>query len=318
MSDLLLILVPSVLLVAWLTATSTAIRVASRIWMRDWVQHGGRGAETFRAYLERPQRLLAVASALGGLVVLVTGAAIYEIHDTIAGEYFVAVLVTLVVLAVFGQALPRAIGRRWPTQLAPVLVPPLRVLAFGVVPLERLGARVLPVAWRSSTAGDPFQDLLLEGLMEGVGSREEIATIATIVQFAQKSVGQVMTPRHQIFAVDRNIEPEELAHRIAQSKYSRVPIVNGSLDEVVGMLHAFDLLMAAGGREELQLRPVLHVPVDMPCNELLIRMLRASRQLAIVQNPPGHTVGIVTLEDLLEELVGDIRDEHDEPAHAAA
>src|SRR5690606_23393203 len=214
-------------------------------------------------------------------------------------------------------ALPRALARRWPTRLAPMLVPPLRILALAVVPLERLGSALLPASWRRPQVNDPFQELLREGLVEGVGSREEIATIATIVQFAEKRVGQVMTPRHEIFAIDESLETELLAHRIAQSKYSRVPILRGSLDQVVGMLHAFDLLKAAGGRDSLAVRPVLHVPLDMQCNELLFRMLHASRQLAIVQDPAGRTAGLVTLEDLLEELVGDIRDEYDEPAHAA-
>lgn len=319
MTRLWLILLPSALVLAWLTAASTAIRVASRIWMRDWVQHGGRGASAFRAYLERPQRLLAAAAAAIGLTVLVTGAVLDATFDREARDYVIATLVTVLVLAVFGQSVPRALARRWPTHLAPVLVPPLRVLALAMEPFARVGHRLVPARWRGTTAThDPFQELLREGLVEGVGSREEIATISTIVQFAEKTVGQVMTPRHEIFAVDESLPADELARRIAQSKYSRVPILRGSLDQVVGMLHAFDLLKAAGGREALAPRPVLHVPLDLPCNELLFRMLRAGRQLAIVQDPAGRTAGLVTLEDLLEELVGEIRDEHDEPVSATA
>src|SRR5690606_5636561 len=230
MSRMWLVLLPSVVILAWLTASSTSIRVASRIWMRDWVEHGGRGAEAFRGYLERPQRLLSVAAAAAGLTLLATGAALDAAYDEVARDYIIAMVVTTIVLAVLGQALPRALARRWPTRLAPMLVPPLRILALAVVPLERLGSALLPASWRRPQVNDPFQELLREGLVEGVGSREEIATIATIVQFAEKRVGQVMTPRHEIFAIDESLETELLAHRIAQSKYSRVPILRGSLD----------------------------------------------------------------------------------------
>jgi putative hemolysin len=99
----------------------------------------------------------------------------------------------------------------------------------------------------------------------------------------------------------------------AQSGYSRVPIYRESLDHVVGMLHAFDLLDMTG-HELPRLRPVAFATTGMPCNDFLTRMIRGRSHLAVVRDESGHTAGIVTLEDLLEELVGDIRDEHDEPA----
>jgi CBS domain containing-hemolysin-like protein len=90
-----------------------------------------------------------------------------------------------------------------------------------------------------------------------------------------------------------------------------VPIYNGTLDTIVGMVHAFDVIKAHGEMPST-LRPVAFSAPNAPCNELLFRMLRVRQHLAIVQDA-GRTVGLVTLEDLLEELVGDIRDEHDEP-----
>jgi CBS domain containing-hemolysin-like protein len=90
-------------------------------------------------------------------------------------------------------------------------------------------------------------------------------------------------------------------------------VYRGSLDHIIGMYHAFDVLKARA--DQLRpLRPVAYAPSDTPCNELLFRMLRARLHLAVVHDERGHTLGIVTLENLLEELVGDIRDEHDEPA----
>ncbi|HLV25699.1 MAG TPA: CBS domain-containing protein [Gemmatimonadales bacterium] len=317
MRSIWVILIAATLILAWLTIASTAIRVVSRIWMRDWVERGGRSAHAFRSYLERPQRLLASASAGAGLVLLATGATLDARFNTVARDYVIAMLVAIVVLALFGQSLPRALARHWPTRLAPPLVWLLGGLSAVLDPIASLGRKVLPAAWRRPPNDDTFEELLREGLLEGVGSREEIATIAMIVQFAEKTVGQVMTQRFEVFAVEESMPRDQMAIRISHSKYTRVPVYRGSLDQIVGMLHAFDLLKGSAALDELPLRPIIHVPVDMMCNELLFRMLRASRQLAIVQDSAGKTVGLVTLEDLLEELVGDIRDEHDEPATAA-
>jgi len=108
------------------------------------------------------------------------------------------------------------------------------------------------------------------------------------------------------------VDPHTLASQIAQSRYSRVPIYHGTLDNIVGMVHVFDVIKARGETPDA-LRPVAFSAPGAPCNELLFRMLRERLYLAIVRDDGGKTLGLVTLEDLLEELVGDIRDEHDEP-----
>jgi len=133
------------------------------------------------------------------------------------------------------------------------------------------------------------------------------------MEFGEKRAADVMTARADIFAVDRAEGPEAIAASIARSKYSRVPVYRGSLDDVVGMVHAFDVLKS-GGDVWPPVRPVAPATPATPCNELLFSMLRTRRHLAVVRGAANETLGLVTLEDLLEELVGDIRDEHDEPA----
>jgi putative hemolysin len=146
---------------------------------------------------------------------------------------------------------------------------------------------------------------------------DEAAIISGVVQFGDKRAGDVMTPRSEIVAVDASLPQDELARRVAQSGYSRVPVYEGTLDTPVGMVHVFDLIKATGGRP-LRWRPLAEASADTYCNELLGRMLRGQRHLALVRGADGTIVGLVSLEDLLEELVGDIRDEHDEPETPAA
>jgi putative hemolysin len=164
---------------------------------------------------------------------------------------------------------------------------------------------------------EALHDLLREGELEGVGEREEIAIISGVVEFGEKRVRDVMTPRTDIFALEDTLDAHTLALRIAQSNYSRVPIYHSSLDDVRGMVHAFDVLKA-GPETFPPLRPVASAAPESPCNELLFRMLRERQHLAIARDGKGTPIGLVSLEDLLEELVGDIRDEHDEPETSRA
>ena len=130
---------------------------------------------------------------------------------------------------------------------------------------------------------DAIQDLLREGELEGVGEREEIAIISGVVEFSEKIVRDVMTPRSEMFALPSGVDPHTLASQIAQSRYSRVPIYDGALDNIIGMVHAFDVIKAHGEMPE-RIRPVAFSTAAAPCNELLFRMLRERLHLAIVRD----------------------------------
>ncbi|HEU4629454.1 MAG TPA: CBS domain-containing protein, partial [Gemmatimonadaceae bacterium] len=228
------------------------------------------------------------------------------------------VLAAALALLLLGQLLPRAVGRRWGLRLVPLLVPGLRLVDIVLGPtadaVRRLAARHRGPGQPApeDEQRDALEDLLREGALEGVSVGDEAAIISGIVQFGDKRAVDVMTPREAIVAVDAALPQDELARRVAQSGYSRVPVYEGTLDHPVGMVHVFDLIKATDGRP-LRWRPLAEAPPDTRCNELLGRMLRGQRHLALVRGADGTVVGLVTLEDLLEELVGDIRDEHDEP-----
>jgi CBS domain containing-hemolysin-like protein len=120
-----------------------------------------------------------------------------------------------------------------------------------------------------------------------------------------------MTPRTDIVALEESAALDDIRMVFAQSGYSRIPVFRGTLDDIVGMLHAFDLFKLRPG-DPLPVRPVAVTPASRSCGDLLLDMQRERRHLAIVLDEFGGTLGIVTLEDLLEELVGEIFDEHDE------
>jgi putative hemolysin len=302
--------------VAWLTAAGMAVRTVSRIWLRHWAERRLQGGGAATIYLERPQRLLASAGTGVAVLLLLGGMVLGSEYN--APRLAVRLLAFAALVIVVGQILARELARRWPAALAPVLLPVLGGFEVFSRPLAKFGRAV---ARRGPTpeiddpaemSRDAIQDLLREGELEGVGERDEIAIISGVVEFSEKQVAEVMRPRGEIFSIAEQTPPHDLAIRIAQAGYSRVPVYRGLVENVVGMVHAFDVLKSYGEAMP-RTRPVAFAGPTDACNELLFRMLRSRLHLAIIRDADQRVVGLVTLEDLLEELVGDIRDEHDEP-----
>ena len=264
-------------------------------------------------YLERPHQLLSAANVSVALTLVAAGLLLgwrrAEDQDlAVLGLFGYAAVVV-----VLGQLVPRAIARRWPSLIIPITMPVLRMAQALTSPLLWWGnpRRAERTAAQDDAA---MENLLREGELEGVGKRDEIAIISGVMHFGEKAVRNVMTPRADVFAISNTLDARLTALQIAESKFSRVPVYRGTVDTIVGMYHAFDVIKE-GPDAHPPLRPVTTTPADTKCNELLFRMLRQRVHLAVVQDSSGLTLGIATLENLLEELVGDIRDEHDEPTH---
>jgi putative hemolysin len=303
------------LLVGWLTAAATSVRSVSRIWLRHWVEQKLAGSAAAELFLDRPQRWLFAAGTGIAATVFAMGAVIGT-RATSPATAAVQTVVALVLLMVAGQLVPRAIARRWATPLVPLLMPVLRVIAWICTPLFAFAAlfsktKPEPVA-ADQDDREALEDLLREGELEGVGEASESAIISGVVEFGDKLALEVMTPRADIIAVERMMPATEIARIVSTSKYSRMPVYDRDLDHVAGLVHSFDVL-ANPEQPVAELRRVALVRAATPCHELMRSMLREHVHLAIIQGITGETLGLVTLEDLVEELVGDISDEHDEP-----
>ena len=311
MSPLVLLLV---LLVAWLTAAATAVRTVSRIWLRHWVERKLAGSATAQVYLARPPRLLLAAGTGIAALTLAIGV-VAAMQARSGGELARTLVVAALLLLVVGQSLPRAIARRWGIELVPVLLPVLHalsVLALPVLVLAEWLARVLarPAPEAPEDPREALEDLLRDGELEGVGEADESAIISGVVEFGVTRVRNVMTPRERIVAVDRSRPGDEIARLVADTTYSRIPVIDGDLDHVVGVIHSFDVLERPAAPVS-RIRRVTFAAPEIPCIDLMRIMLRERRHLAIVRDAAGRTLGLATLEDLVEELVGDIHDEHD-------
>ena len=305
-----------VLLVALLTMAATAVRSVSRLWLRHWLEHQVGGVARMAHSLRVVTRLVHAAGGASMLIVLALGASLGVAWRDRPVRLIEEALVAVVLLLVLGQVMPRAIGRRWAPQVVPVAVPVLQLLEGLLAPARAVAARLAHWVPARERAGldpevrDGLEELLRDGTLSDIGATEEMAIISGVVQFGDKVVRDVMTPREGIFMLRAGEDVARAASALASAGYSRVPIYQEHPDQVIGMVHVFDVFRRRG-ESWPPVRPVSVARPDQSAKELLFAMLRARRHLAIVQDQ-GQLVGLVTLEDLLEELVGDIRDEHDD------
>ncbi len=299
------------LLVAGFGATaSVALLAASRLALTRWVARRLEGADAAALALSRPGDLAAAGEALVAVGVAVAGvAAPWALESSAVGTTLVVeILFGVPLLALATYFLPRAIGRRWPEAVVRAEVPRLK----------RAGTLVgRIVRGRAATERAALAALFRDGAAEGLAREDELEIVTGVMAFADRVVRDVMTPRTRIEAAPEGAPTAELARLAVSSRYTRLPVYRGSLDEIVGMVHAFDLIKAGVGGT-VRLRPVAQVPASMRCADALVALRRGGRHLAVVLDEFGGTAGLLTMEDLLERLVGEIFDESDEPAPPAA
>ena len=238
----------------------------------------------------------------------------------------VALLTGLLLAGIFRQLIPRMISMRNPERtllaLLPVVKPFYRVLSFIADPLHRRAARLRRERDLTETGdreeeednGGDIQALIDVGAEEGILEEEEGELIHSIIEFGDTTVNEVMTPRTEIVALPLTATVREARDRVIESKYSRLPVYKDQIDNVEGIIYVRDLLQCwPEGREEDSigslLRPVYFVPETKAVADLLEEMQKAHAQLAMVIDEYGGVAGLVTVEDILEEIVGEIEDE---------
>jgi putative hemolysin len=292
------------LLIAVFGATAgAALITVSRAELTRAVGRRLRGATPSLSWLAEVDADLTAASATTSLGVLMVGAALPALFGS--GRRLPVLLLALIGVPLV--LLAAYLVPRWLT------LPRAQGVADRVMPLLRPWSRVLGLVLPTRTAKRPtdLRSIWREGAAVGLRADDELVMVGGVMAFSVRPVREVMTPRTDLVAVDEDAALEDIRQVFAQSGYSRIPVYRGTLDEIVGMLHAFDLFKLRPG-DPLPVRPVAMTPASRACGDLLLDMQRERRHLAVVLDEFGGTLGIATLEDLLEELVGEIFDEHDE------
>ena len=283
-----------------------------------------------KALIERPHELL-VTLLVGITVINIAAAAIATmIADSIFGPtlgLFVEIVALVFVLTTFGEVLPMTLAVTYPEQFLAVAGRPVAWLGVILAPARAALAGLTALMVKLLSRGRTEQGMLSEeelrtlvdvGASEGVVEREEREMIHKVFELEDTLVRSVMVPRTDMVCLDVETTTAEILPALREHLHSRVPVYEGSIDVIVGVLYAKDLLQFMEGLPpDFDLRAHLHPPYFVPESkraDALLQEFQAKRlQMAIVVDEYGGTAGLVTLEDLLEELVGEIADEYDEP-----
>ena len=249
----------------------------------------------------------------------------------IASHPFAVILTFVGVVAlqvVFGQFIPKAIALNHPINISRWVAAPLMLFAAVTGPLlwvlNRTTTRILRlVGLRQRSEGDEMYNpeeiltLVEQSQRSGHFDTQDVQLIKGVLEFTQKTARDVMTPRTEVIALEANLTVEEAAARVAEEGRSRYPVVRESLDDIIGIVHAKQILSNLRNAKYQEMEDIMQdaffVPGSREIEDLLTDMRRLKRHMAIVLDEYGGTAGIVTMEDLIEEIVGEIEDEYDEP-----
>jgi CBS domain containing-hemolysin-like protein len=322
---ILIVLAVLLALSAALSAMEAALLGINKVRLRHLAESGNRSAQLTYDVLARLDKAIGTLLFVDTLVETASSAIGTWIFVSWFGPQWGLVLATLVMtvtVLVMGEMVPKLFATTHSEGVAFLLVRPLRSLMGFVHPVSAFFswcARMLlrlarvPLKPRASLITEEEIKVMIQmGREAGILAEQELRLLHRIFEFSDSLVGQVMIPRDRIAGVDLSAKSEDALDVIVEEGHSRIPIYRGTIDEVVGVIYARDMLTMMRHGKLLVLsdliRPVARVTQSERIAELLSQFQRDKTQIAIVQDADGKTVGLVTIEDLLEEIVGEIEE----------
>ena len=310
---------------AFFSASETAFSSLNQIRLKSRADDGDRTAARVLAMSEQYDKLLSTI-LIGNNIVNIAAASIGTILFTqmLGAERgaTVSTIVLTIIVLIFGEVTPKSLAKEMPEKVATAVSPFLVLLMTLMTPLTWLFTQWKKLLGHFVHSGEA--DTITEGeLMTMVSEAEndgeltdrESELIRSAIEFDDVEVEEILTPRVDVVAVADDISLEELAQTFAESGYSRLPVYHGTIDNIIGVVHEKDFYIArlkkATKIEDL-VAPTLYTTGSTQISQLLRTLREQHHHMAVVVDEYGGTEGIITLEDILEELVGEIWDEHDE------
>jgi putative hemolysin len=313
---------------AFFSSAESAFIALPKLRIRYLVESGIKGAEKLARVADKPERLLATV-LLGNNLVNIAAATLGTIMAVSVwglpwGPVIATVGVTAIIL-IFGEVIPKTFAVHHAQRLSLIYANPLRIIELCFYPfilgLERIGLRFTRIV----TVSEEDKKIISEGEIrsainvgesEGVVEEDEAKILRQVFEFTDRPVSKVMVPRTEIAWVEQGTKLSDFLNIYTQGRYSRFPVYKDNTDNVVGILHAKDVLMkltdGSGSRNSViddLVRPTYFVPEGKRLGELLAEMRDGGHHAAIVVDEFGGIAGMVTLGQLTEEIVGDIHDE---------
>ena len=313
---------------AFFSGSETALMAISRLRLRHLAETKPRRAGIVERLLKKPEKLIGTILLGNNLVNVAMSAVATALAISIWGDkgiVYVTAVLTLVIL-IFAEITPKVYAKYFNERISFIAAPVLNVLMAIVNPvvvavtyisnrvLLLIGVDVSSIK-RPLMSEEEIQTCIKMGWDEGAITAEERTMLSRVFTLNDKTVGQVMVPREKMAVLDFNASITELSKTIIKTGYSRFPVKKGDDLEIVGFVHGKDILRYMDRKKRGSLKKLVRPPYFVPADKKIDAQLRGfqARKLhqAVVLDKEGKVAGLITLEDILEELVGSIQDEHD-------
>lgn len=333
----ILLLVVLTLINAFLAASEIAVVSINKNRIEQKAEDGDKKAKKILKILENPTNFLSTIQVGITLVNILSGASLADSLSARLAPYigtstaarsmatFIVLAILTYVSIVFGELYPKRIAMNKSEEVAMFTSGVIRVLEVITKPFvwllsasTNLLSRITPMTFDDEDSKMTRDEMRYMLANEGVFEEDELEMLQGIFSLDTKVAREVMVPRTDAFMIDIHGDVKENLQRILSESYSRIPVYNEDKDKIIGILHTKTLLKAAYevGFDNLQLLPLMQEPLFVPetvfIDDLLYELKKTQNQMAILLDEYGGVVGLVTLEDLLEEIVGEIDDESDE------
>lgn len=313
---------------AFFSATETAFSSVNRIRLKNYAGEGNkRAAKTLKIAEDFDRALSAIL--IGNNIVNIASASIGTlIFSNLMGDGPAAVtastVVMTVVVLIFGEVLPKSMAKENAEQFSLSVTPVLSAIIFILTPFTAMlvGLKKVVTRWFRNDRKDPsvteeeLKYIIEEIEDEGVLEEQESELVQSALDFDEITVGEILTPRVDVVALNIDDSPEKILSVFQNDNHSRLPVYEKSIDSIIGILNARTFYNAYLKNQHLDIRTLIQdtvfVPPTKKISVLLKELQREKLQLAVVVDQYGGTIGIITVEDILEELVGEIWDENED------
>ena len=312
---------------AYFSATETAFSSLNKTRIKTLVEKGDKRAERVLALSEKYDKLLSTILIGNNIVNIVLSSictvfCINLLNSNQSLGTTLATIVSTIVVLIFGEITPKSLAKEFPEKFAMISAPLIRVLMVLLTPLSIffgglkfiLGKIVNSKDDRSMTH-DELLTLVDEVEQEGGIDELESELLRSAIEFTDREASDILTPRTSLEAIDEELSNDEISAIFTESGYSRLPVYSGSIDSIVGIIHQKDFysqIIGTSASISTILKKPVYIPLSMKISDILKLLQKTKSHIAVVVDEYGGTMGIVTMEDILEELVGEIWDEHDD------
>lgn len=313
-----------VLCSAYFSATETAFSSLNRIRIKNMAENGSRKAALVQKLYEDYDKLLSTILVGNNIVNI----ALASIATVLFVRYFgntgvsLSTLVTTVVVLIFGEISPKSLAKESPEKFAMFSAPILCALIILLTPVnflftqwKKLLSKLFKSADDKSITEEELLTIIEEAEHDGAIDEEDKQLIHSVIDFNDSKAGDILTPRVDIIGISKDATVDEISSAFIQAGYSRIPVFDRTIDHIIGVIHIrdfFELILNNNKAVEKIITPAVFITPHIKISDLLKILQTTKCHLAVVTDEYGGTVGIVTMEDILEELVGEIWDEHDE------